>query len=701
MSDSAHFQEDRTTLRETNCILFHCARYSAITPIITMGLWGLADHLTSHGFNTKIVHTGIEEQYHNGFNVVDHIHKDLLIAGCSAHWFPMTAESLDLLKEAKEAYPSIFTVMGGYTGSFFAREIMASYPWIDGIVQGDGEKPLLELITRVKNRDSDLRDVPNLVWRSGQQVVENEFSYVSTPEDIEHIEYANYSKYLHNYDFGKEYYFQISGIPADFSSSDLPVAAPFYLLAGKGCPNNCSICGGGRDAQKMINNRSKCMFLGSEHVVRTVKQAMEHGYRNIYVCHDPSPKKPRYFEYLKAIREENLDVGLGFGFWQLPTREIVQEFKKTSRNLLFDISPESISENVRKVTKDAFYYSNEELYKAINMLYDEQVYCHVYFAYFLPTETIDDLDATRKAFWKINVNYPHYIEAIYIKISTDPASPLYVNPEAYNTKLLVNNLQEHLEKGRQVTHSNVMVHAINTVSPEEQERFQRKIGLDGTIKHIFKYHIKCFARAFPSIQDFVEFLDGFYEANKFLDDQRLLELDSVKVLTVLKQYAEEYLKTHTAVPSYLVDIIEYVRHFYATLGREAELTSWDWGNANAVKSSIIALSGHTAIAELKHDVFKASNYLLGQKQFCDIERRDNWLLFTKGQDGIEIFEVNDSLYELLIRCKDNVTKKGGEILNGVIDLYTDDGPVGKQIESDMLLAIEQLAQAGILKVVES
>lgn len=69
-------------LKEVDCILFHCARYNIITPTVTMGLWGLADHLTSHGFNTKIVHTGIKEEYHKRFNVVDYIHEHLLVAGC-------------------------------------------------------------------------------------------------------------------------------------------------------------------------------------------------------------------------------------------------------------------------------------------------------------------------------------------------------------------------------------------------------------------------------------------------------------------------------------------------------------------------------------------------------------------------------------------------------------------------------------------
>ncbi len=90
--------------------------------------------------------------------------------------------------------------------------------------------------------------------------------------------------------------------------------------------------------------------------------------------------------------------------------------------------------------------------------------------------------------------------------------------------------------------------------------------------------------------------------------------------------------------------------------------------------------------------------MLDQKQFCDIEKRKNWLLFVKGQDRIETFQVNDSLYELLIRCKDNVKKSGDDILKKVIHLYTDDEQTGKQIEAEMLLAIEQLAQAGILKV---
>jgi len=685
-------------LKEADCILFHCARYNLITPIITMGLWGLADHLTRSGFPTIIVHTDMERHLH-GFDVVDYVHQNLLIVGCSAHWFPTTAESLDILREVKEAYPQIFAVLGGYTASYFAREIMENYAWIDGIVRGDGEKPLLELITRLKDGNSDLNDVPNLVWRSNGRIVENEFSYVSTPQDIEHIEFANYDRYFYNYHLGKGYYLERSSIAVDFAADDLPSAEHFYLLTGKGCPNNCSICGGGRNAQKLINNRTHCMFLKPEHILRTVKQAMEHGYRNMYVCYDPLPTSPRYLEYLKAIREENLDVGFAFGFWRLPTKEIVQEFKKTTKRLLFDISPESISEDVRRVTKDGFYYSNQEMYQALNMLHDEQVYCHVYFAYFLPTETIDDLNATRRAFWEINTHYPHYIEAICIKISTDPASPLFIEPDAYHTKLLVDNLPEHLEQGRLVTNYNVMVHAIDTVSRKEQERFQRTIEFDTSIKYIFKYHIKYFAGAFPSMQDFVEFLDGFYEANDLFDDERRSELESVeKLLNALKQYTREYLKQHSDVASYLIDIIEYVKHFNIVLEKDGESALWNGVGADAIESSVITLSEHIAVAELEHDIFKAINYLLEQRQFCNIDQRLNWLMFVKGQDSVEIFEANDSLYELLSRCKGNTQQTAKEMLKEVVSLYTDDEQIGEQIEAEMLLAIEQLARAGILQM---
>ncbi|QNU67071.1 radical SAM protein [Ruminiclostridium herbifermentans] len=688
-------------INDTSCLLFHCCKYNNITPIITMGLWGLADLMTKNGYETKIVHTGIENELNKNFDVKDYIHKDLMLAGASAHWFPMVEESIDILKDIKKINPYVFTFLGGYSASYFAEEIMENYPWIDAVIRGDGEKPLLELADSLKNKNNNLSSVPNLIWRSNNDIIKNEISYISTPEDLENIEYANYSKYLYNYDYGKNYYFEKSSLVADFIPTDIPLSSTFYLLTGKGCPINCSICGGGRDAQNILNRRSKCMFLKKEQIVKTVKQAMAHGYKNMYVCFDPLPNAPKYFEYLEAIREENLDVDFSFGFWRLPTREIVHEFKKVTKNLLFDISPETISENVRKITKDAFYYSNKELYDTLDMLYDEKVYIHVYFCYFIPGETIDDLKADREAFWKINSEYAHYIEAIYIKISTDPASPLYREPEKYNVTLKVSNLKEHIEKGRQYKNSNILVHSINTVPESFQEKFEKTIFYDSGIKRIFKYQIKLLIKAFPSVNDFINYLDAFYEeVNLYDKDEASKVTDQFVLLEKLKSYSKKVLEKRNDINPVIIDIISYTQYLNVILEKKGDYLIWNQSDYTDINDCKIKLVPKASVVDLKYDVYKTTNHLIQNKEFIEFDERDNWLLFLNENDKISTYEITESLFEVIVRIQNNNTKTVKDIVSEVVLLYTEDADMALQIETELVYAIQQLGQKGLFCLAE-
>ena len=75
---------------------------------------------------------------------------------------------IETCKKIREIHPKAYIVLGGNTASFFHDEIIRDFPCVDGVIRGDGEVPLLELVRKVKAGENDLSGVPNLTWRNAE-----------------------------------------------------------------------------------------------------------------------------------------------------------------------------------------------------------------------------------------------------------------------------------------------------------------------------------------------------------------------------------------------------------------------------------------------------------------------------------------------------------------------------------------------------
>ncbi|SET34772.1 radical SAM protein [[Clostridium] polysaccharolyticum] len=667
-------------------LFFHCSRYNELTPVITMGLWGLADIAAHMGYDVKIIHTGIEERKNGRFAIEDYLEEDIVLIGFSAHWFPMTKESIDLALEAKKNCPQAFIYMGGFSASFFAKQILEKYDFIDGIMRGDSEMPLKCLLKSIENDKKDIGSIPNLCWRNGDIIVENAFSYVSKPEDLRDIDYATYDKYMFDYEYAKnsvEMSLKYADF-ADFAITDYEYGKTFYLLTGKGCYAQCLFCGGGISAQKMISNREKCLFLDDNHIMKTVYDAQKLGYRTFYICFDPLPQNPKYLSYLRRMAEAKLDIDLFFGFWQLPTLEIIDEFKKVTNNLLFELSPETNSDRIRDKVR-GYSFKNEEMYKVIQKCYDEQIYVHIYFSYPLPYEQSEEVRSTRKAFWQLNTQYVHYIEAFYIKLSTDPASPLYCLPEKYGCKLIAKSLEEHLEECYKSCNGNIMVHSAGEDAAREQYQY---ILFDNNIKAVFKYNIKIVITAFKNVDEFVDYLDEFYK--ECLSKEVYLQFHTGSdIIDYLITYTE---RSSVVCSEWLIEFYKYVLYLANNKLKKMELVS---SNIQEEKSDdIYTLGEGVEVFQVTYNFYEVCEKLI-DKELVPVEKlpEAKFYLFFSG----ESFEINESFYDLLTAYKSNTYDSMKSVCSAVAELYTDQEEEHNYITQDLMRISSIIKEQKILK----
>lgn len=162
------------------------------------------------------------------------------LVGISLKWFHHVHRALWVARALRKLDPEIKIVFGGNTASYFWRELRA-FDFIDHIVLGDGELPLLALCRGDPSP-------PNCVTRDPDGSARRlPLAYVQGAKNTEDVHYSHFDEI--------------------FLSKMDQHAFSGWVAPGKGCGENCLYCGGARGNQKAGFGRAK-PFLRSEECVR-------------------------------------------------------------------------------------------------------------------------------------------------------------------------------------------------------------------------------------------------------------------------------------------------------------------------------------------------------------------------------------------------------------------------------------------------
>ena len=127
---------------------------------------------------------------------------------------------------AKVIDPRIITVVGGQHFSSTPEESMISFPEIDYVIRGEGERTLVELIRAVRS-EGDIATINGLSFRSQGRIVHNPPR--SLIEDLDSLPYPAYHQVEKNL---RRYHMKI-----------MAGSERFLILEGsRGCWHRCSFC---------------------------------------------------------------------------------------------------------------------------------------------------------------------------------------------------------------------------------------------------------------------------------------------------------------------------------------------------------------------------------------------------------------------------------------------------------------------------
>jgi len=454
---------------------------SPIFEMYPIGFLTMTNYLAKRGLNVRIINLAYRMFHDADFDVEEFIRNLKSKAfGIDLHWLPHCQGSLEIAKIVKKYHPDTPVIFGGFSSSYFYKELIEFEP-VDYIIRGDSaEEPLYKLVSLIKEAGSDtaglwegskvlsgspdtgisrfnvaneekLKLIPNLVWKTGGkdgkdgkdrqegQIHANEIKCISS--DLQEIDFDYRVMF-------KEVmkYRDIRSIVPFCDWFRYPITT---IPVVRGCNNNCSNCGGSKHAFEIFGQRSAPAFRDPGKLVREIKTIRKYINSPIFLLGDLNSNGKEYvLEFFKFAKELDKGLQIFFEFFTPPKEWFFDEASKVFSKICYEISPDSHDEEIRKIMGKSF--SNEEMIKSIeHALFFGAARFDLYFMTGLPHQTkksiLETVDFSRGVYERLgwDKRFAPFISPMAPFL--DPGSRAFENPGKFGYKLLFKTLKEHIE----------------------------------------------------------------------------------------------------------------------------------------------------------------------------------------------------------------------------------------------------------------
>ena len=410
---------------------------TAIFEMYPFGFTTMAEYLTRHGFRVRIINVALGMLKSPAYDPERHIQGLRPRAfGIDLHWLPHAQGSLEVAKICKQYHPEIPVILGGFSSSYFYRELMEK-PEVDFIIRGDStEEPLrmlMKSLSRGERRDFSV--IPNLVWKTSDgKVVVNELTHI--PETLDHYDnsYGNMIRSaIRNLD--------IRGMLPIHDWWSYPVTA---VMTCRGCEHACSFCGGSRPGLKVFGNRNRPAFRSPDRIASDILSVTRFTSAPIFVVGDLRHPGEDYAEVvLSALDGKRVRNQVVLELFDEAPGSYFKRLAEVFLNYNLEMSPESHDPEVRKLSGK--HYSNEELEDTIKAALDAG--CRKFDLFFMvglpkqtPNSVMESIDYIELLLERFAPRLVPFISPLAPFI--DPGSPIYENPEAFGYTLFHKSLEE-------------------------------------------------------------------------------------------------------------------------------------------------------------------------------------------------------------------------------------------------------------------
>jgi len=395
-------------------------------PLMPMGIFSMADYLERNGFEVRVINLALEKLLnpHVGLRqLLAGLEAD--VVGVSLHWFVHSYGAVEVARFVKSALPDTKVVLGGFTASFFAKEIVERYGFVDAVVVGEGEETLLEIAS-----DAPLERLKGVVYRVGKKALWN--GYREPVQDLDRYRFTN----LKVFDKWSLY---LRCSPSGY----VPTRRPsFWVAVARSCPMNCAYCGGSREGYMAAMGRGEPILRMPECVADDVEElASEYGVRIVKLSHDPLIWGGKFYSRLMGeIAKRDLDLRAYWDLTFLPSEEQVREaLRAFEGGLCWGLSVETVSDEVR--AKVGRPYTLEDIERFLPVAERMGVLLDGYFLVGLPGDTREEVEKGIEYALKTMKRFKNVYFVPPFPYTMDPNAPMALRPKDYGVKVLCGSFE--------------------------------------------------------------------------------------------------------------------------------------------------------------------------------------------------------------------------------------------------------------------
>lgn len=418
---------------------------STVFEMYPIGFTTIAEYLERHGWHVRIVNLAVRMLRSRRYDPEKTIRSLRPLAfGIDLHWMPHVHGALEVAKLVKKHHPQTPVILGGFSATYFAEELVRR-PEVDFVVRGDStEEPVRLLMEqlRAQARGEPLphawEEIPNLTWvDAAGQVRQNPITF--SPPNLDHV-LLDYSYVVR----AVARYLDLASFIPFGDWLRYPITA---ALTVRGCTYGCKTCGGSRQAFRRIHSREQPAFRSPEDLARDIRNIGRFSNGPIFILGDL--RQPgldyahRLFDYIGRY-EGPVIVELFDG----ADREFLERLAQTFPNFTLEISPESHDERVRHAFGRP--YTNAALEETLaHTLAAGARRVDVYFMIGLPHQTYESVMGTIDYCEHLLQRFTHPGDRrLFPFISPlapflDPGSEVWEAPEKYGYRLFWRTAEEH------------------------------------------------------------------------------------------------------------------------------------------------------------------------------------------------------------------------------------------------------------------
>ena len=411
---------------------------SPVFEMYPIGFMTISSHLEAAGYRTRIVNIAVQMLQSERFDVERRIRSlDADVFAIDLHWMPHAHGATELAKIVKKYHPNSKIELGGFTSSYFWRELI-DLPEIDFIMRGDTtEEPTVKLLDAL-TKGGDLSEVPNLVWKEGGRVHDNGITHSLT--DLDSIEF-DYGLMIRNVLKHRD----IKGALPWLGWDRLPLTSVFTV---RGCSLGCAECGGSRFANDKVVCRKQPAYRSPERLAEDMQEIQGYLDTPIFVVGDLRQRGQDYADrLLREVKDRRIENHVVIELFKGAGPDYFKSLDKAFEGgWSIEFSPDSHEEEVRySLGKN---YSNEDIEGSVASAFENG--CNRFDLFYmtgLPNQSresaLNSARAADKLYGLVGRDDGLFVYNAPFAPFVDPGSRAFENPEKWGYRFFARTLMEH------------------------------------------------------------------------------------------------------------------------------------------------------------------------------------------------------------------------------------------------------------------